>query len=112
MGYSSYTTVWIVVALTRGSPAISSLSAYSSTAVQCFRATTLSVHQRMPNDEPIRLVPYDPSWPSRFETEKDALRGLIGEWCVTSVASRCQLSSSLSGRQADGSSVEQQRGMS
>jgi GrpB-like predicted nucleotidyltransferase (UPF0157 family) len=33
-------------------------------------------------DEPIRLVPYDPSWPQRFEEERTALEGAIGEWVV------------------------------
>jgi GrpB-like predicted nucleotidyltransferase (UPF0157 family) len=31
-------------------------------------------------DEPIRLVPYDPSWPARFEAERSALIEAIGEW--------------------------------
>jgi GrpB-like predicted nucleotidyltransferase (UPF0157 family)/ribosomal protein S18 acetylase RimI-like enzyme len=34
----------------------------------------------MPSDEPIRLAPPDPSWPARFEQEREALRGAIGEW--------------------------------
>jgi GrpB-like predicted nucleotidyltransferase (UPF0157 family) len=33
-------------------------------------------------DEPIRLVPYDRSWPERFEEERAALEGAIGEWAV------------------------------
>jgi GrpB-like predicted nucleotidyltransferase (UPF0157 family) len=31
-------------------------------------------------DEPIRIVPYDPMWPERFEQERAALEGAIGEW--------------------------------
>jgi len=34
----------------------------------------------MPSDEPIRLVPPDPSWATRFELERAALQGAIGEW--------------------------------
>lgn len=33
-------------------------------------------------DEPIRLSPYDPSWPARFEEERTALEDVIGEWVV------------------------------
>jgi GrpB-like predicted nucleotidyltransferase (UPF0157 family) len=36
----------------------------------------------MAGDEPIRLVPYDGSWPQRFEEERVALEGAIGEWVV------------------------------
>jgi GrpB-like predicted nucleotidyltransferase (UPF0157 family) len=31
-------------------------------------------------DEPVRLVPPDPSWPARFEKERAALEAAIGEW--------------------------------
>jgi GrpB-like predicted nucleotidyltransferase (UPF0157 family) len=31
-------------------------------------------------DEPIRIVPYDPTWPERFERECQALEDAIGEW--------------------------------
>lgn len=31
-------------------------------------------------DEPVRLVPPDPSWPARFEKEREALEEAIGEW--------------------------------
>jgi len=31
-------------------------------------------------DEPVRVVPYDPSWPSRFESERAALQAAIGTW--------------------------------
>lgn len=31
-------------------------------------------------DEPIRIVPYDPAWPERFEWERAALNDTIGEW--------------------------------
>lgn len=33
-------------------------------------------------DEPIRLVPYDPSWPERFAEERDALEQAIGAWAI------------------------------
>ncbi|MBW8060257.1 MAG: GrpB family protein [Solirubrobacterales bacterium] len=36
----------------------------------------------MPPDEPIRLSPYDPAWPARFEEERAALAEAIGEWTV------------------------------
>lgn len=36
-------------------------------------------------DEPIRLVPYDPAWPARFEEERTALVAAIGEWIVGDV---------------------------
>jgi GrpB-like predicted nucleotidyltransferase (UPF0157 family) len=31
-------------------------------------------------DEPIRLVPYDATWPDRFAAERDALNGVIAPW--------------------------------
>jgi len=31
-------------------------------------------------DEPVQVVPYDPAWPTRFETEKALLKGAIGPW--------------------------------
>ncbi len=31
-------------------------------------------------DEPVRIVPYDPSWPERFEEERAALADAIGDW--------------------------------
>lgn len=31
-------------------------------------------------DEPIRLAPYDPAWPERFEQERVALEQAIGQW--------------------------------
>ena len=34
----------------------------------------------MPSDEPIRLVPPDPSWPAQFELERAMLAEAIGEW--------------------------------
>lgn len=36
-------------------------------------------------DEPIRLAPYDPAWPLRFEEERTALVAAIGEWIVGDV---------------------------
>lgn len=36
-------------------------------------------------DEPIRLTPYDPDWPARFETEAAALRDRIGPWITGGV---------------------------
>jgi GrpB-like predicted nucleotidyltransferase (UPF0157 family) len=36
-------------------------------------------------DEPIRLSPYDPSWPIRFEDERVTLEDAIGEWVVGDV---------------------------
>jgi GrpB-like predicted nucleotidyltransferase (UPF0157 family) len=31
-------------------------------------------------DEPVRVMPYDPSWPERFEEERAALADAIGDW--------------------------------
>jgi GrpB-like predicted nucleotidyltransferase (UPF0157 family)/ketosteroid isomerase-like protein len=31
-------------------------------------------------DEPVRIVPYDPSWPERFEEERAALADVISDW--------------------------------
>ncbi len=36
-------------------------------------------------DEPIRIVPYDPRWPARFEQESAALTDAIGEWVAGGV---------------------------
>lgn len=33
-------------------------------------------------DEPIRIVPYDPTWPERFERERALLEDTIGDWMV------------------------------
>ncbi len=33
-------------------------------------------------DQPIRLVPYDPSWPNRFAEEQVALNAAIGSWAT------------------------------
>jgi GrpB-like predicted nucleotidyltransferase (UPF0157 family)/ribosomal protein S18 acetylase RimI-like enzyme len=33
-------------------------------------------------DEPIQLVPYDPSWPHRFDQERDALDAALGAWAT------------------------------
>jgi GrpB-like predicted nucleotidyltransferase (UPF0157 family)/GNAT superfamily N-acetyltransferase len=37
---------------------------------------------RAPLDQPIRLVPYDPSWPDRFTEEQVALDRAIGRWAT------------------------------
>jgi GrpB-like predicted nucleotidyltransferase (UPF0157 family) len=34
------------------------------------------------SDEPVRISPYDPEWPQRFERERAALEGAIGGWVV------------------------------
>lgn len=39
----------------------------------------------MTRDEPIRIVPYDPSWPARFEDERATLQDAIGEWVVSGI---------------------------
>jgi GrpB-like predicted nucleotidyltransferase (UPF0157 family) len=36
-------------------------------------------------DDPIRIVPYDPKWPERFEQERAALTNAIGEWMAGGV---------------------------
>jgi GrpB-like predicted nucleotidyltransferase (UPF0157 family) len=33
-------------------------------------------------EEPIRLVPHDPSWPGKFEAERELLEEAIGPWIV------------------------------
>jgi GrpB-like predicted nucleotidyltransferase (UPF0157 family) len=33
-----------------------------------------------PGDERVRLAPYDPDWPARFESERRLLAGAIGRW--------------------------------
>jgi GrpB-like predicted nucleotidyltransferase (UPF0157 family)/ribosomal protein S18 acetylase RimI-like enzyme len=33
-------------------------------------------------DEPIRLAPYDPSWPAKFSEERSALEEAIGPWVL------------------------------
>lgn len=38
-----------------------------------------------PADEPIRVVPYDPEWPARFESGRDLLRQAIGPWVVDDI---------------------------
>lgn len=37
---------------------------------------------RATNDEQVRIAPYDPTWPGRFEQERAALAGAIGDWVV------------------------------
>jgi GrpB-like predicted nucleotidyltransferase (UPF0157 family) len=34
------------------------------------------------SDEPIRLVPHDPSWPDRFDQEAAVLKAAIGDWAT------------------------------
>jgi GrpB-like predicted nucleotidyltransferase (UPF0157 family) len=34
------------------------------------------------DDEPIRIVAYEPEWPTRFEEERGKLEEAIGEWVV------------------------------
>jgi GrpB-like predicted nucleotidyltransferase (UPF0157 family) len=36
-------------------------------------------------EEPIRLVPYESSWPARFENERALLERAIGEWAVAGI---------------------------
>ncbi len=36
-------------------------------------------------DEPIRIVRYDPSWPARFDSERALLEGAIGSWITGGV---------------------------
>jgi GrpB-like predicted nucleotidyltransferase (UPF0157 family) len=38
-----------------------------------------------PVTEPIRIVPYDPAWPARFEAEKRLLEEVLAEWIVGGV---------------------------
>jgi GrpB-like predicted nucleotidyltransferase (UPF0157 family) len=33
-------------------------------------------------DEPVRIRSYDPTWPSRYEEEWEALRAAVGRWVV------------------------------
>jgi GrpB-like predicted nucleotidyltransferase (UPF0157 family) len=32
------------------------------------------------SDAPVRLVPYDPGWPGRFEAERSRVKAVIGPW--------------------------------
>jgi GrpB-like predicted nucleotidyltransferase (UPF0157 family) len=36
-------------------------------------------------EEPVRIVPYDPAWPARFEEERAALVAAIGDWVAGGV---------------------------
>jgi GrpB-like predicted nucleotidyltransferase (UPF0157 family) len=36
----------------------------------------------MTRDQPVRIHPYDPSWPARFEEERALLAATIGDWVV------------------------------
>jgi GrpB-like predicted nucleotidyltransferase (UPF0157 family) len=36
-------------------------------------------------DQPVRLVPYDPSWPARFEVERAALERAIAPWLAGAI---------------------------
>jgi GrpB-like predicted nucleotidyltransferase (UPF0157 family)/ribosomal protein S18 acetylase RimI-like enzyme len=49
-------------------------------ALADFHARTLPRTESTASDEPIRLAPPDPDWPLRFEQERAALDGAIGEW--------------------------------
>jgi GrpB-like predicted nucleotidyltransferase (UPF0157 family)/ribosomal protein S18 acetylase RimI-like enzyme len=40
------------------------------------------IRLRVGLDEPIRLAPYDPSWPARFAAERVALDEAIGSWAT------------------------------
>ena len=33
-----------------------------------------------PTEAPIEIVPYDPSWPGRFEQERESLRQILSAW--------------------------------
>jgi hypothetical protein len=35
-----------------------------------------------PNEAPVEIVPYDPSWPARFDEERERLLEAIGAWLV------------------------------
>jgi GrpB-like predicted nucleotidyltransferase (UPF0157 family) len=37
------------------------------------------------SEAPVRLVPYDPSWPSLFEAERTVLEGVLGPWLAGSI---------------------------
>lgn len=39
----------------------------------------------MRRDERIRVLPYDPAWPQRFDVERVALMGAIGQWATGGV---------------------------
>ena len=38
-----------------------------------------------PVTEPVRIVPYDPAWPARFEAEKQLLEDVLAPWIVGGV---------------------------
>jgi GrpB-like predicted nucleotidyltransferase (UPF0157 family) len=38
-----------------------------------------------PPDAPVELAPYDPAWPSRFDQERIAIRGALGDLIVGSI---------------------------
>jgi GrpB-like predicted nucleotidyltransferase (UPF0157 family)/GNAT superfamily N-acetyltransferase len=70
-------------------------SAYLTPAVRLYRAAgyrEIPAYNENPkadlwferrlDDEPVRIVPYDPSWPGRFEAEKAALEATLGEWAI------------------------------
>jgi GrpB-like predicted nucleotidyltransferase (UPF0157 family) len=46
------------------------------------RLHSAALVEREPRDEPVRLVPYDPGWPARYEGERRALEKAIGGWVV------------------------------
>jgi GrpB-like predicted nucleotidyltransferase (UPF0157 family) len=41
--------------------------------------------QPMSSNAPVHIVPYEPRWPSRFETERTLLVKAIGQWLAGSV---------------------------
>jgi predicted nucleotidyltransferase len=46
-----------------------------------FSAFLAVMRKDQPNqEEPIQIVPYDVSWPARFETEKSLLAETLGDW--------------------------------
>ena len=88
----------------------SSPATYSSTADHCSCIMRLgedslidSLRSPGPSlpEEPIRLLPYDPSWPARFEQERAALEDAIGERVRRRHTSRRQHRRSRSRREAD-----------
>jgi GrpB-like predicted nucleotidyltransferase (UPF0157 family) len=38
--------------------------------------------ENLDDSEPVKLEPYDPNWPARFEQERAVLETVIGDWVV------------------------------